>query len=1026
MVNIEKLTLIIVLTFGVINRGLSETKADLADPTAMEVYHSFWQTFEKRQKELIRDGQKKYESSWNKLSQDHFKQKFDINQEIIEKLKESASDYRDQLRTSPNAENRPYVLLNLAQVLYLLSENIVKDENRNTINQYQEEAISLLDEIREGYTHFSKWDYALFLQANIYSTLGQNQKSFKTWSKIASKTHQSIYHVYAHTAIGDHYFYQENPHRALINYEKALVLLRHLKVAEQNQKILMLEYRLAWAAYRAGSLGKVISTGINILSPNRHLGRLHDQNKLNNDIVELLGDVLYEISETEKINKYLSYKSFGNHTPKIGSYLADRYSNSKQFFRLEAVLKHVLKTFPLSSEVPYQLSVLATAYKTNKQANLHIKTLEQLALLLPAKSLWRAKHSRNLSSTKRMEKLAFQAALLLAKWHFNTGASSGLSKHYMSAASFFSIILDFSPYHKDSSKWRLTKAHCYFYSENFEEAAMQYTQLLSDVKLDKELLQVSSYQLALSYEKMWRRSFREVLESGTQATDNEKTLGYLHELEKAVNNYANNFPKSSKAIDLLLVTATANKDQGRYEQAITFWNKVLNLGSSVSQRSKALRGIAFATLKNRSTGDLIVTLRKFLRLENWQSLGSPMRREFLSLMGQASLDEGLRLHDAGAIAEAGQLLVNIATEFNGLPQRSRIMRDGAYYLAIAGDWLKAQQAGLSYLSWELKKEKADMLYLLARSYEYQLKFTPASSYYWQLASSFPRHKKTPTSLLRAEKLAEADDLFELAGDASQLLSHYEKSHQKKMDCYKRSVSHFLKARKFRKAIKVGKLRLKLSKDLLEKYETKILLAKIYISGYDVSKGLSIIKGVIQSSKNAKSKIGIDHWANIYGEANIILANEISKEFKTIELWNKEKRFTYLLGTKKKTYQKLKDIYLAAIRSKHLEWSTMGRYKLGDISESFSIEISSSLFKLEQSGQQPSASLVKEASELRALANRLFSQNVLLSSKNEYTGNSWINKSMWRVRGTATAPKKPFEESVIPHAVHLDLPYQWSL
>ncbi|MFK7825393.1 MAG: hypothetical protein AB8G05_14660 [Oligoflexales bacterium] len=1026
MVKYQIFILISFLFLAIPGRALSKSKSDLADPTAMEVYHSFWQTFEKRQKELIRDGQKKYESSWNNLSQDHFKQKFDINQEIIDKLKESASDYRDQLHTSENAENRPYVLLNLAQVLYLLSENINQEENNSTLTGYQEEAINLLNEIRDNFPLFLKWDYALFLQANIYSTLGQKQKSFRSWKILASKTHQSIYHVYAHTAIGDHYFYQENPHRAVINYEKALALLRHLKISEQNQKILMLEYRLAWAAYRSGSLYKVINTGINILSPNRHLGRLNEQNKLNNDIVELLGDVLFEIGETEKIEKYLNYKSFGNHAPKVGSYLAERYLNSRQFFRLEATLNHILKMFPLSSELPHQLSMLAAAYKTNNQTKLHIKNLEQLALLLPEKSLWRSKHSGDLSTMKRMEKLAFQAALLLAKWHFNTGVSSGLSKHYMSAASFFSIVLDFSPYHKDASRWRLSKAHCYFYSENFEEAAMQYSQLLSDIKLDKELLQISSYQLAISYEKMWRRSFREALESGMQVTNDEKTIGYLVQLEKAVNSYVSNFPSSSKAIDLLLVAATANKDQGRYQLAITFWNKVLNLGSTIGQRSKALRGIVFATLKHRSTGNLIVALRKFLRLEDWKALGSTMQREFLSLLGQASLDEGLRLHDNGAITEAGQLLVSIASEFHGLPQRSRIMRDGAYYLAIAGNWLKAQEAGLNYLSWGLKKEKADMLYLLARSYEYQLKFMLASDYYWQLASGFPRHKKTPTSLLRSEKLAEADDLFELAGNASELLGKYEKSHQKKMSCYKRSVSHFLKAKKYRKAIKVAKLRLKLSKDLLEKFETKILLAKTYLSGYDISKGINIIKGVIQSSKNSKSKIGAEPWASIYGEANIILANEISKEFKTVELWNNLKRFNYLLSIKKKSYQRLKNIYLAAIRSNHLEWSAMGRYKLGDISESFSIELSSSLFKLEQSGQRPSATLINEASDLRFFANKLFSQNVLLSSKQNYASNSWVNKSKWRIRGTTIAPKKPFEESVIPHAVHLDLPYQWSL
>lgn len=1009
-----------------LNQALGDTKKDLADPTAMEAYHSFWQTFEKRQKGLIRDGQKKYESSWNKLSQDHFKQKFQINKEIIEKLKESASDYREQLRNSTQAENRPFVILNLAQVLYLLSENINKDDNRNTISAYQEEAINLLNEIRQNYPHFSKWDYALFLQANIYSTLGQKEKSFKTWVKIASRTHQSIYHVYAHTAMGDHDFYQENPHRAVINYEKALAILKHIKVPEQNQKILMLEYRLAWSAYRAGSLYKVIKTGIAILSPNRHLGRINEQNKLNQDVVELLGDVLFELSETERIEKYLNYRSFGNHAPKVGSYLVGRYLNARQFTRLERCIKHLLKTFPLSAELPYQLSAQAAAYKMKNQIQLYMSTLEQLALLLPTKSLWRAKHSNNQQAINKMEKLSFQAAQLLANWHFNTGMSSGLSKHFMSAASFFSIILNFSPYHQNAARWRLTKAHCYYYSENFEEAAMQYSNLLSDIKLDKELLEISAYQLALSYEKLWRKSFRATLEAGASINSDDRTIGYLGQLENAVNNYSSNFPNSSKAIDLLLVAATANKDQGRYQEAINFWNKVLNLGASVSQRSKALRGIVFATLKNSSTGDLIVVLRRFLRLENWKSLGLAMRKEFLGLLGQASLDESLRLHDAGSIEEAGQLLVNIASEFDDLPQRARIMRDGAYYLAIAGSWLKAQEAGLTFLSWGLKREKADMLYLLARSYEYQLKFTLAAGYYWQLASAYPKHKKTPASLLRAEKLAEADDLYELAGDAANLLSNHEKNHQNKMSSLKRSISHYLNGKNYRKAIKIGKTRLSLSKDLLENYETKILLAKTYFAGFDSVKGTNIIRNVIKSSRNSKSKLGAEKWSDVYGEANLILAGEILKEFKATELVDNEKKFPYLLQFKNKSYQRLKNIYLEAIRSNHIEWSTMARYKLGDISESFATELSALLFRREKEGKQVSTSLLKEVSDLKSFANQQFSKNVLLSSKANIASNSWINKSMWRVRGSVVDAENPFEKSAIPHAIHLDLPYQWSL
>ena len=85
----------------------------------LEAYHSFWDTFDKRQKDLIDAGQKKYESSWKDVEEKHKKTMKALSVKKLEAIKAAVSGYRYQLEKIVDSENRPYVLLNLAQSLFL-------------------------------------------------------------------------------------------------------------------------------------------------------------------------------------------------------------------------------------------------------------------------------------------------------------------------------------------------------------------------------------------------------------------------------------------------------------------------------------------------------------------------------------------------------------------------------------------------------------------------------------------------------------------------------------------------------------------------------------------------------------------------------------------------------------------------------------------------------------------------------------------------------------------------------------------
>ena len=105
-----------------------------------------------------------------------------------------------------------------------------------------------------------------------------------------------------------------------------------------------------------------------------------------------------------------------------------------------------------------------------------------------------------------------------------------------------------------------------------------------------------------------------------------------------------------------------------------------------------------------------------------------------------------------------------------------------------------------------------------------------------------------------------------------------------------------------------------------------------------------------------------------------------------------------------------------------------KIQLADASEKFADEISSALYQLERGGRSVPSAYIKKVKELRKRAKKLFSQNVLLVGKTgkKLSHSTWIDKSMWRVSDVKTEAKEPYSHLAFPHAVHFDLPYQWSL
>lgn len=997
---------------------------DFESPKALEAYHSFWKTFEQRQNNLLNDAQRKYQADWQSLGDQQEKQEQIFTEKMKEELLNSASGYRSQLDEFPDADNRPGVLINLSQVLFLLYEQFDKDQD------YLTESLRYLDQVLEKFSEHQRIDLVFYLKAQILTKLNRMNESLIVWKKLAHSRISSVYHVYAHMAIGDQYFYKQNAIEAANHYKKALKDLSHQSIAAKREYGLSLRYRLAWASYRGGRLKEVVEICLELMGPENISSDFKNQKRMIDDAVNLAGDALFELSEVMEITQYLTPATFSSRSSQVGLRTVRRFYSHEDHHKVIFLTRFLIEQYPGSDALPFLLDFQGMSYEKLGKVPEGISANEQLAMLLPKDSLWRSAFKKNSELIANMETLSFRATEKVAFWHMNTGVSSRLPRHFLSGASFFDILIEFNEGHANVGIWRLNKAHCYYMSENYEEADMQYSAIVSEARSSESHLKTAAWQLILTREILWRSEFQKIPEGQVPDSDQASPVRMsLSRLDRAVDQFNNRFPDDSSGTEALLISGSAHSDMQNFDQSVVYWNKVLTSQSTIAQRSVALRGIVFSHLQGKTPGETIVVVRRFLRLEDWKKLGDQLRKEFLGILAQSVIDEGKRLADGGSQESAGQLLTKIGREFKDINSRDLLLRDGAYFLAISGNWNQAREEAQFFLKENLREYRGDMVYLLARSFEFQLKFLAAAQTYFDLAKTYPKHKKAVQSAKRSEKLAAAEENYMLAAKASGLLSELNKNSREQSAYLKKAAEYALKSDRVDHASRYVKRYLRLAKDLGDQFKAKLLFARIMFLENRHQNGLNLLRQLAVTIQAKKSLIGQEAAASLLGEVGLLQGDEFRKSFDGISLWKPGDKNGVRFKSKMVQYKKLKAAYMSAINSGDLDRTGEARYKLGDASEVLAVELSSYLVNETVSNK---TIIEGEIRQLRQLALKLFGQNVMLLDKNRERifENIWYVKSRWR-HGQQSPGQKDLPLGLSyglksPYALHLDLPFSWRL
>jgi hypothetical protein len=1000
---------------------------DVEDPDVVSAFRTYWNAFDQYEDKLVQTGKGKYQQSWNRLRGEESKMHAQHSSGQLEKLRAAAQKYKKQIEQHEDVDNRPYVMLNLAQILNLIGINLQSTDQAAGAYSF-DEALTVLADLERSFPGFDQRDAALYLRALIYESRDQEDQAVESWKILASVAKSSVYGVYASLAVGDHHFKNEQPAKALIKYKAALDLLGKTDSPRQAQEKIRIQYRIAWAAYRAGDLDAVIPAANELLSPGQPNKDLGQRDLIQKDASELIGDALFENGDQRRMREILSRKELLEFAPAIGLRIVERYSAAEIFDPLTEIGEFLAEEFPLALAAPRILNHLALGYQKVDKPTKRIAALEKLSLLLPKDSLWRSRYRDRFQEIKKMEELALTAAKLVAAWHYDKGLGSGSEKSFKTAEAFYAILVDFDPTGTETAKWRLRQGHSSYFTGKLDDASRIYTSMKEEFKISDPELQVASYQLVLTAEKIWRQAFSDAMNRGEDPLVDDVAIKGLDELQRVVDDFANRFPTQSRSVDVLLVGASALRDQGKLQAASKTWQRVLLSNPNLVQRTTAIRGMIFAAIKDGTSAEVVTAVTRFLKLENWNALGVGLGKELESTLSIATLDEGKKLNQDGHLVEAGNLLVGIAKDFPKIPNRARIYRDGAYLLAISGEWSAASKAADAFLKSDIKELRGDLVYLLGRANEFQIRFKDAASAYLELGMKYPTHSRAAASLARAEKLAVAENLYIDAGRAARALGDRSSDQKTKFGHYERSIRHYQEAKSLTAGRKVAEIRLKASRTRAEILSSKLLLANVKFKMGEENDALDSYKKIATEADRYRESIGASSWSAIAGESYFRLGEEARAKFDDFSLSDRAGSDEANISQKSKYFAELSSSYQKASENTRAEWAAPARFRLAQSAEAFADELASLSAKSKGMTLKTQTRYEDQVKRLKELARVYHSKNISAKATNpaKYIENEWVTKSAIQLGGLDPSGAKIRHAEKLPEAVHLDLPYQWSL
>ena len=399
-----------------------------------------------------------------------------------------------------------------------------------------------------------------------------------------------------------------------------------------------------------------------------------------------------------------------------------------------------------------------------------------------------------------------------------------------------------------------------------------------------------------------------------------------------VNNFVSNSHTKKLTHYALSIGARVYFSEGKYSEAKSFWNALLNKNPSPNLFHEAVAGVIKSENRLGRHAHVIAALKQFL-LRNKNKLPPTRLASLNQELAKSVLEYSTVLAKQGKEQEASRVLADIETTFPSIALREKMQLQQVYYHGKTQNWDKAITLCNAIIA-DTKaspESHANAFYLKARALEYKLELQKSAQAFLTFAKAYPQHQRAVFSARQAARLFSAEGQYKKGAISALLAASLNRNNAK----------DFLTAAESLSAI--------------EDFPSVLALdAKIDPNSFDIKDKsryhLIMAKAQYSAQKNGKAIIHLEQIANLsqstnpalqrYGaEANLILGDIYAIEFTKPKLNGSIADVRTGFGLKAKIYeQKVNKHYQHAINSKINGIRTKAAQRLAKISLNFTQEI----------------------------------------------------------------------------------------
>jgi TolA-binding protein len=392
-------------------------------------------------------------------------------------------------------------------------ELLAFDEGRRTTEPQApvpsyEKTIALHRDLLNRFPNYRLADAARYLLGYAYGEQEQTEQALAAYQELVALHPTSAFLPEVWTRIGEIYFDRDGTE----NLENAIAAYSEVKKYPESSFYDKALYKIAWTYYRLDRFTEAVDAFIGLIEYADQQEELTGTTgselraeALQYVAISLADDAWGGLDRAQSVLGPIEDRSY---TPELWLSYGNILYEQTRYAQAIQVLSYTLQRFPNQAENPAAQDQIVRAYEQLRDFDGATVAREKLVQNYSQGSAWYVANQDDEDALRKAESLTerslYTAAIFRhqqAQAYKRDGRLRDSRRSYVQAADAYQTYLDRFPKSSNSYDFEFYLAECLFYSNEFAEAAQQYSDV-RDSTVNNKYLEAAALSAVITYEKL--------------------------------------------------------------------------------------------------------------------------------------------------------------------------------------------------------------------------------------------------------------------------------------------------------------------------------------------------------------------------------------------------------------------------------------------------------------------------------------------------------------------------------------------